>query len=194
MESIVVHRKTKETDIRLELNLLQKEPLKLSTTLPFFDHMLTAMAFHGGFSLQVEAKGDTDVDPHHLVEDTGLVLGEALRKWLDRAKAVQRFGWAVIPMDEALSEVVIDAGGRPYWVYEMSLPQSHAGAFDLSLIREFMIALAAKGQINLHALGRYGENSHHKVEALFKALGKALAMAYSPKPGEQASMSTKGSL
>lgn len=194
METINIHRQTKETDIRLQLNLAVREPLSFQTGLPFFDHMLNAMAFHGGFSLQVEAKGDLEVDPHHLVEDTGLVLGQALKAWLDQAGAVARYGQSIIPMDEALSEVVLDVCNRPYWVYNVKLPQNYAGTFDLTLIREFFIALTNKAQINLHAHCRYGENAHHMIEALFKALGRAIAMGYAPKTGGLAAMSTKGTI
>lgn len=192
MAHATIERKTKETQIHLTIDLDRKEPPILSTGVPFFDHMLHAMAFHGGFFLEVSATGDLEVDPHHLVEDTGLVLGEALKKAQEIRGGVARYGHSVIPMDEALSEVTIDACGRPYWVYQAAFPQSHAGTFDLSLVREFLIALTNRAQINLHAQCRYGENGHHMVEALFKALGKAVAQAYAPREGGTAAMSTKG--
>lgn len=192
MGHAAIERKTKETDIRLCLDLNRRDAPKVATGVPFFDHMLTAFAFHGGFFLEIEAKGDLEVDAHHLVEDTGLVLGEAFRKAQESRGGVVRYGHAVIPMDEALSEVVVDACGRPYWVYQAEFPQSHAGTFDLSLVREFLIAFTNRAQVNLHAHCRYGANGHHMAEALFKALGKALAQAYAPRDGGTAAMSTKG--
>jgi len=194
MSRATVERQTKETQIRLTLDLDRRDAPKIQTGVPFFDHMLTAFAFHGGFYLELDAQGDLEVDAHHLVEDTGLVLGEALKKAQEQRGGVARYGHAVIPMDEALSEVVIDACGRAYWVYEAQFPQTHAGQFDLSLVREFVIALANRAQINLHAHCRYGANGHHMVEALFKALGRAVAQSYAPKAGGSAAMSTKGTI
>jgi len=192
MSRATIERNTKETQIVLTLDLDHPAPPQIATGVPFFDHMLTAMSFHGGFFLDVKAVGDLVVDPHHLVEDTGLVLGDALKHIQEARGGVQRYGHSVIPMDEALSEVTIDACGRAYWVYDPVFPQTHAGTFDLSLIREFVVALANRAQINLHAHCRYGANGHHMVESLFKALGKALAQAYAPRQGGSASMSTKG--
>ena len=192
MSRTTIERKTKETQIRLTLDLDLKDAPQIATGVPFFDHMLNALAFHGGFFLDVKAQGDLEVDPHHLVEDTGLVLGDAFKKAQEARGGVVRYGHSVIPMDEALSEVVVDACGRPYWVFTADFPQTHAGNFDLSLVREFLIAFTNRAQVNLHAHCRYGVNGHHMVEALFKALGKALAQAYSPKDGGTAAMSTKG--
>jgi imidazoleglycerol-phosphate dehydratase len=192
MSRAALERNTKETQIQLSLDLDRKDPPKISTGVPFFDHLLTAFAFHGGFYLEVNAKGDIEVDPHHLVEDTGIVLGDAFKKAQELRGGLVRYGWSVIPMDDALSEVAVDACGRAYWVYQAVFPQTHAGTFDLSLVREFLIGLANRAQINLHALCRYGSNGHHMVEALFKALGKALAQAYAPRDGGSAAMSTKG--
>ena len=174
----VVERRTKETDITVTLDVRAAGTVSVNTGLPFFDHMLHAMAFHGGFLLEVKAVGDIDVDPHHLVEDTGLVLGEALKKTLSDGEGIRRYGSAVVPMDDALSEVVVDACGRPYLEFRADFPQARAGAFDTWLIREFLLALANKAQINVHATCRYGENSHHMAEALFKALGMALCSAF----------------
>ena len=192
MSRATIERATKETKIRLSLDLDRKDAPKISTGVPFFDHMLTALAFHGGFYLEIDAEGDVAVDAHHLVEDTGLVLGDAFKTVQEARGGVVRYGHSVIPMDEALSEVVIDACGRAYWVYTAQWPQTHAGTFDLSLVREFVIAFTNRAQVNLHALCRYGANGHHMAEALFKALGKALAQAYAPRDGGAAAMSTKG--
>jgi len=192
MSRASIERQTKETKILLTLDLDRRDVPRIHTGVPFFDHMLTALSFHGGFYLEVEAEGDLAVDPHHLVEDTGLVLGDAFKKVQEARGGLVRYGHSVIPMDEALSEVTIDACGRAYWVYTAEFPQSHAGTFDLSLVREFVIAFTNRAQVNLHAHCRYGANGHHMVEALFKALGKALAQAYTPRDGGSAAMSTKG--
>ncbi|MBN1413288.1 MAG: imidazoleglycerol-phosphate dehydratase HisB [Spirochaetales bacterium] len=188
-------RKTKETEIRIVIDPDSKGEVSIKTTLPFFDHILTAMAFHGGFSLSISAKGDTDVDPHHLVEDTGIVLGDVLNKIVSEHGPVARFGNAMIPMDDSLAEVVIDVCGRPYLIYKCSYPQPFAGQFDISLLKEFFVGLATHAKINIHAGTRYGENSHHLAEALFKALGKAIFQAYTLKNGSlPESMSTKGTI
>lgn len=186
-------RKTKETTISLDLDMDQKGPQNLQCGLPFFEHMLNAMAFHGNFLLTVKATGDLEVDPHHLVEDLGLVLGQALLETQEKGPALSRYGHSIIPMDDALSEAVIDACRRPYLVYKADFPQAYAGNFDLSLAREFFLALSNKAQINLHLECRYGLNSHHMLESLFKALGKALKAAYIPAP-DNAPLSTKGLL
>ncbi|TVQ27054.1 MAG: imidazoleglycerol-phosphate dehydratase HisB [Spirochaetaceae bacterium] len=182
-------RKTAETDIQLSIDLSQRVGSTIDTELPFFNHMLTSMAFHGGFLLNVTARGDIDVDPHHLVEDTGLVLGDAFAEILCGG-GLTRFADAMVPMDDALAEAVIDAGGRPYLVYVADFPQTHAGTFDLSLVREFFYAFAVRARCNVHLHARYGENGHHMVEAMFKAFGIALGKAFSPR-GDDA-MSTKG--
>ncbi|OQX29418.1 MAG: imidazoleglycerol-phosphate dehydratase [Spirochaeta sp. LUC14_002_19_P3] len=192
---MIKHRRTtKETDIAIELDMTRRAPARLDTGLPFFNHILTAMAFHGGFQLEIDAKGDIEVDPHHLVEDCGLVLGKALELFRQETGGIARYGEARIPMDDALSEAVVDACGRPYLVYHASLPQTHAGNFDLSLLREFWLGLAMAGKMNLHLHVRYAENAHHAVEALFKAAGRALAQAYRPINGTEEDMSTKGKI
>ena len=197
-EAITITRKTKETQISLRLDPDRGGKITLSLGLPFFEHMLTAMAFHGGFGLEISGTGDLDVDPHHLVEDVGLVLGQAFAEVLDKGGAVKRYGQFTIPMDDALSEVVIDVCRRPYLVYQAGFPQTHCGEFDVCLFREFFQAFANKAQVNLHAICRYGSNSHHMAEALFKALGKALSLAYRPaeagSEGGTSGMSTKGSI
>jgi imidazoleglycerol-phosphate dehydratase len=195
-EAITVSRTTKETDISLSLaqKASGREALSIDTQLPFYDHKLTAMAFHGGFSLTLKARGDINVDYHHLVEDTGLVLGEAFHQLLEKNKSVQRFGHQVIPMDDALSEAVIDTAERPCLVYQAEFPQAHSGNFPMALLKEFFLAFTQKARVNLHLICRYGDNSHHIAEALFKAFGRALGTAYTPRSGEQKDMSTKGAL
>lgn len=186
-------RTTKETDISVEINLDSSSEPQISTGLPFFDHILFSMSFHGGFSLKISAKGDIEVDPHHLVEDTGLVMGDVLKAAGAAGGATARFGHFIVPMDDSLAEVTLDACGRPYLVYRADYPQPKAGDFDIFLIKEFLKALSDRGGLNLHAECRYGENSHHMAEALFKALGKAVAQAYRLIDGETV-RSTKGTL
>ena len=188
--TVVLKRKTKETDIKLTLDMDAKG-VDIETPVAFFNHMLTAMAFHGGFALKIKADGDIDVDPHHLIEDIGLVLGDALLKSAEKAKVVKRYGYSIIPMDEAVSEAVIDICGRPSMVLNAEFPQAYSGTFDMCLIREFLIALSNRAQIALHCTCRYGQNSHHMAEALFKALGKAIAQSYAATDSDQV-LSTKG--
>jgi len=192
MAKQTTERKTKETNIIAGIDIEKASGLSVSTGIPFFDHILTSMAFHGGFMLEVEASGDIDVDPHHLVEDTGLVIGDCLKKHLESSANVHRYGYAIIPMDDALSEVVIDACGRPYLEFRAVFPQDRSGSFDMWLIREFFLALANRAGINIHAICRYGENSHHMAESLFKALGISLKQSFAPTKGEV--RSTKGIL
>lgn len=187
-------RNTKETRIKAELHFYKPDKTFIETGLPFFNHLLEALSFHGGFGLVLKGEGDIDVDPHHLVEDTGLVLGQLFNDWFEKNGGVTRFSHKVIPMDDALAEVTIDICGRPTCVYIADYPQPLAGQFDLSLIREFLLALSQKGKLALHAEIRRGENGHHMAEALFKALGKALAEAFTPKGADASVMSTKGTI
>jgi imidazoleglycerol-phosphate dehydratase len=198
-------RKTNETEIQVDIDLDTAGEIAIDTGVGFFNHLLKSAAFHGRFSLSVRARGDVEVDYHHLVEDTGLVLGEALRLAAEDRGDLRRFGHAVIPMDDALSEVSVDAGGRPCLVFDDSFPQERCGSFEMVLIREFLIALANRARITLHAQLRHGRNSHHCAEALFKALGRALWQAYSPVSGNSGTadgknagsgqgMSTKGTI
>lgn len=190
---IEIDRKTAETSINLKLDLEKKDTPHISTGIPFFDHMLYAMAFHGKFSLTIEASGDIEVDPHHLVEDTGLVFGQALLQSFRDKGAINRYGNSKIPMDDALGEAVIDVCGRPYLVYNVQFPQERSGNFDNFLFKEFFRALVSESKINLHLICHYGENSHHISECLFKASGIAIEYAFR-KTGEKgtSSMSTKG--
>jgi imidazoleglycerol-phosphate dehydratase len=185
---VTIERKTRETDIAVTVDPDSSAPPAIRTGVPFFDHMLTSMAFHGRFLLSVNGTGDIDVDPHHLVEDVGLVLGQAFSAILEKG-TVQRFANAVVPMDEALSEVTIDVCGRPTLVLHAAFPQPYAGTFDLSLLREFFLGLCSQARISLHVEVRRGENSHHMAESAFKALGRALRQAYALDGSE---MSSKG--
>ncbi len=186
-----ISRHTKETRIDLSLDLGRSEPAQVETNLPFLGHMLTAMATHGGFSVRVAAHGDVEVDPHHLIEDCGIVLGQALRAHQLQSAGIARFGHAVIPMDEALAEVSIDVCGRSTFVYRPVSPEQLIGTLSAGVFREFWAGLADGARISVHCVERHGENAHHAVEAGFKALGKAIAAAYAPVPGRQTA-STKG--
>ncbi len=184
-------RKTAETEVQVQLDLGQAGPPAVDTGVPFFDHLLKAMAFHGRFGLSLRARGDLEVDEHHLVEDTGLAIGEALSRLVGGEELVRRFGHAVVPMDESLCEVSLDVCGRSTRVFSGEFPQARIGSFEVALVREFLSGLAGRARLALHAALRYGANSHHLAEALFKALGLALGQAYAPAEGP---MSTKGTI
>jgi imidazoleglycerol-phosphate dehydratase len=194
LDPVSLDRQTRETEIELTLDLSTPKSQELDTGIPFLDHMLRAMAFHGGFSLFVTARGDLDVDPHHTVEDIGLVLGDAFRTIHERGYPLARYGQAVVPMDDALSEAVVDVCGRPYLVYQADYPQSRAGDFDLALMREFFLGISNRAAMNLHLICRYGRNSHHMAEALLKALGMALKSGFTPREDSDEIPSTKGKL
>jgi imidazoleglycerol-phosphate dehydratase len=191
-------RKTAETEISAEICFDSASKIEVGTGVPFFDHLLGAMAFHGRFGLALKARGDLQVDEHHLVEDSGIVLGEALARLVEEKGPVARFGHAVVPMDEALCEASIDVCGRPLLVFTGEFPQARIGAFEAVLVREFLSGLVSRARIVVHACLRYGANSHHLAESLFKALGLALAQAYRPLAGatlgEGQGMSTKGTI
>jgi imidazoleglycerol-phosphate dehydratase len=192
MRKATIQRRTNETDIRLELSL-DGGPVSVATGLGFFDHMLHQIARHGGFGLTIEAKGDLQVDGHHLVEDVGLCLGDALREALGDRRGIARFGEAHAPLDEALARVVVDLSGRPYCVFDAELPLLVLGdGFQTEMVREFFIAFSTRGALNLHAAVLYGANVHHRIEALFKALARALKQAVRVEGDEIAS--TKGTL
>lgn len=193
MALVSIKRKTKETDISVSLDMKDNSSIDIKTESPFLSHMLNAFSFHGGFSLTIEASGDMKVDPHHLVEDAGLVIGQVFNQLSEKSGPICRYGHSVIPMDDALSEVTIDACGRACLVYNVEYPQNYAGDFDLSLIREFMQAFTNSAKINLHCQSRYGVNGHHIAESLFKALGKAVSQAWK-KAVSETPLSTKGQL
>jgi len=171
-----ISRKTNETDINLSLNIDGAGNCQISTGVGFFDHMLTALAVHGGFDLDLKCAGDLQVDAHHTVEDIGIVLGTALKNALSDVKIV-RFGSACIPMDDALGSCSLDICGRPFLVYEAEFESEKTGDFENCLTREFMQALASSAGITLHICAMYGSNDHHKNEAMFKSLAYALKQA-----------------
>lgn len=188
-----VQRTTQETDITVKITLDGAQTSSVSTGIGFFDHMLTLLAKHGRFGLIVEAKGDTYVDAHHTVEDVGLALGQALVKALGDKVGIERYGDAWVPMDEALTQVVIDLSGRPYLVFqgEWSTPIL-GGNFETELVEDFFQALAMSAAMNLHVRNLYGRNTHHIIESMFKATGRALRKAVTINPYIQGVNSTKG--
>ena len=192
--SAEVERKTKETAIRVTLNLDGSGKSEISTGIAFFDHMLTLMAGHGFLDLAVKAKGDLHVDSHHTVEDVGLVFGDTLNQALGDRKGIYRYGHAVTPMDDALSSVSLDLSNRPYLV--LNCPQIHSSGadFNLAVAKEFFRAFANRGGLNLHINVSYGENEHHILESIFKAMGRALNQACSLDQRISGVRSTKGSL
>jgi len=189
-----VHRKTKETDIQLTLQLDGQGNSAIQTGVSFMDHMLTLFSVHGFFDLEIEGVGDIEVDDHHTVEDLGICLGQALQEALGDLSGICRFGQSIIPMDEALAQVVVDISNRPYLHYEAPIKDQKVGTFDTALAKEFLRALALHGGLTLHVIVIHGENAHHIIEAVFKALGRALGQAVSPEPRTKGPLSSKGSL
>ena len=192
--SAKVERKTKETDIRITLNLDGQGTAKISSGIPFFDHMLTLLAVHGFLDLTVVAEGDLDVDFHHTVEDVGLVLGDAFSDALSDRKGIKRYGFAVTPMDDALTAVTVDLSNRAFLVYNLPSLGTSVNRFDHVLAKEFFRAFASRCGMNLHINVSYGENEHHVLESIFKALGRALDQASSFDKRITGVQSTKGSL
>ena len=190
MRSGKAARCTRETDITVEV-CLDGGRVEVSTGIGCFDHMLEAFAVHGGFGLTVQAKGDLQVDGHHTVEDTGIVLGKAFAEALGDKSGIARFGSFTVPMDEALAFAAVDVSGRPYLVYQAQIKEERVGAYDTCLTPEFFRAFATHAGLTLHLKAEYGENAHHILEALFKAAAHALRLAVAPKAG---TLSTKGAL
>lgn len=191
MRSADISRKTKETDIKIELNLDGGE-CEINTGIGFFDHMLTAFAVHGGFGLKADVKGDLNVDCHHTIEDTGIVLGKAFAQALGDKSGIERYGSFTVPMDESLAFVSLDVSGRPFLVFNAEFPEERVGEFDSCMCEEFMRAFAYNAGITLHVNMIYGGNTHHQIEAIFKALAHALSIAV--KENGKGVLSTKGSL
>lgn len=189
-----VHRKTKETDIYISVDLDGRGRYQVETPFPFLTHMLSAFSKHGFFDLEVQATGDVEIDDHHTTEDIGIVLGEVLAEaWGDKA-GIRRFGSAVIPLDESLAQVTVDLSGRPYLVYNVRMPRKKIKAFDCDMIEHFFRSLVDQSKINLHINLLYGKDPHHILEAVFKAFGRALDQATQIDPRQAGVASTKGSL
>jgi imidazoleglycerol-phosphate dehydratase len=190
-----VERKTKETEIAIQLGLDGTGASKVKTPIPFFSHMLEAWSKHGLMDLAVEAQGDIEVDQHHTVEDVGIVLGQALKQALGDKKGIVRFGTGTIPMDETLVSAAVDLSGRPFLVFNVPVTRGRVSNFDLDLLQEFFRAFAFNADITLHVTMHYGHNLHHITEAVFKAVGRALAQATRHDPRIAGILpSTKGAL
>lgn len=187
-------RTTKETDITLTLCLDGTGNAEISTGIGFFDHMLNGFARHGLFDLSCHVKGDLEVDCHHTIEDTGIVLGEAIKKCVGDKKGIIRYGSCILPMDEALVLCSLDLSGRPYYVSDAEFPSERVGGMDTEMVKEFFYAVSCHAGMNLHFRMLFGSNSHHMIEGMFKAFAKALDMAVSFDPRITDVLSTKGSL
>ena len=187
-------RTTKETDISLTINLDGQGKNQIDTGIPFFDHMLDGFARHGLFDLEVKAKGDIEVDSHHTIEDTGIVLGQAIAKALGEKSGIKRYGYFILPMDETLAMCAVDLSGRPYLKYSADFTVPRLGTMDTEMVKEFFYAVSYSASINLHVKIMEEGNNHHMAEAMFKAFGKALDMAVSMEPRIKEVWSTKGTL
>lgn len=189
-----VERATSEVKVKVDINLDGKGVFEIDTGIPFFNHMLSQLAKHGYFDLKISALGDLDVDFHHTVEDVGLALGDAFLKALGDKKSIRRFGEAFVPFDETLAFASVDLSGRPYLVYKVKVPKSKVGEFDLELGEEFFKSFSNTLMCNLHIELKYGDNLHHMIEAIFKAVGRALDIATRIDPRSGDIPSTKGKL
>ena len=187
-------RTTKETDITVTLNLDGTGKTEIDTGIGFFDHMLNGFARHGLFDLTVHAKGDLEVDSHHTIEDTGIVLGQAILEAIGDKAGIKRYGHFMLPMDETLALCAVDLSGRPYLNFDATFTCDKLGGLDTEMVKEFFYAVSYNGAMNLHLKVLDGGNNHHMAEALFKAFGKALDMAVSEEPRMKEVWSTKGSL
>lgn len=189
-----VTRTTKETDIAVTLNLDGSGKAEISTGIGFFDHMLNGFARHGLFNLNCQVKGDLEVDCHHTIEDTGIVLGQAIREAVGDKKGIVRYGTCILPMDESLVLCSLDLSGRPYYVSDAEFPTEKVGEMDTQMVKEFFYAVSYSAAMNLHFKMLSGGNSHHMIEGMFKAFAKALDMAAAHDPRITDVLSTKGSL
>ncbi|KAF6509590.1 Imidazoleglycerol-phosphate dehydratase [Geobacillus stearothermophilus] len=190
----MIARTTNETSIELRLAIDGEGKAELETGVPFLTHMLDLFAKHGQFDLRIDAKGDTHIDDHHTTEDIGICLGQAIKEALGDKKGIKRYGNAFVPMDDALAQVVIDLSNRPHFEFRGEFPAAKVGAFDVELVHEFLWKLALEARMNLHVIVHYGRNTHHMVEAVFKALGRALDEATMIDPRVKGVPSTKGML
>jgi len=190
-----IERKTKETDIRISLDLDGTGKHSIKTSVPFMDHMFSHIARHGFFDLAIKAKGDIEIDDHHTVEDLGIVFGQALKKALGDSRGIRRYGEATVPTDETLAQVVMDLSGRPYLVYQLDLPKKYKlKNFDPGLAEDFFRSVSNHSGMNLHIRILYGRDVHHMLEGIFKAFGRALDQATGLDPRIKGVLSTKGKI
>ncbi len=194
MREAEVKRTTKETSIYVKLNLDGTGKADIDTGVGFLNHMMTLVAVHGMFDLVIKATGDLDVDCHHTVEDVGIAFGDALKQALGDKKGIHRYGSCLLPMDEALAEIILDISGRPYLVWNADIPRNMLGTFDTEMGEDFFRALAVHSDMTLHINLPYGRNTHHMLEAIFKGFGRALSMAVAMDPRVHGIMSSKGML
>ncbi|ANF95188.1 imidazoleglycerol-phosphate dehydratase HisB [Paenibacillus bovis] len=189
-----VSRKTNETNIQLAFQVDGTGQAEIETDVPFLNHMLDLFTKHGHFDLKLKAQGDIEIDDHHTVEDIGICLGQTLREALGDKRGIKRYASVFVPMDEALAQVVIDVSNRPHFEYRAEYPSSQVGSFQVELVHEFLWKLALEARITLHVIVHYGQNTHHMIEAVFKALGRAIDEATSIDPRVTGVPSTKGVL
>ncbi|MCA0986812.1 imidazoleglycerol-phosphate dehydratase HisB [Guptibacillus algicola] len=189
-----ISRETSETSINLTFDIDGEGRSELETGVPFLTHMLDLFTKHGKFDLSLTANGDTEIDDHHTTEDIGICLGETIRQALGTKEGIRRYGNAFVPMDDALAQVVVDLSNRPHLEYRVELPADRVGTFDTELVHEFLWKLALEARMNLHVIVHYGHNTHHIIEAIFKALGRALDEATLLDPRVKGVPSTKGML
>lgn len=192
--SAVISRTTKETDIQMKLDLDGSGISKINTGIGFFDHMMNSFARHGFFDLELLVKGDLEVDTHHTIEDTGIVLGTAIKEALGDKKSIKRYGNMILPMDETLILCAVDLSGRPYLGFDVSFTAERVGEFETEMVKEFFYAVSYSAEMNLHIRKLSGENNHHLIEGVFKAFAKALDDATLPDPRITGVLSTKGTL
>jgi imidazoleglycerol-phosphate dehydratase len=189
-----INRKTNETQVNITLKLDGEGQATIDTGVPFMDHMLDLFVKHGFFDATIQASGDTHIDDHHTTEDIGIVLGQVIKEALGDKKGIRRYGNAFVPMDDALAQVVIDCSNRPHLEYRAVLPNEKVGNFDTELVHEFLWKFALEARMNVHVIVHYGHNTHHIIEAIFKALARALDEAVSIDPRVKGVPSTKGLL
>ncbi|UOE60867.1 imidazoleglycerol-phosphate dehydratase HisB [Priestia filamentosa] len=194
MREASIERKTNETDIALSMNIDGEGKSSIKTGVPFLEHMLDLFTKHGQFDLDIKANGDTEIDDHHTTEDIGICLGSVFKDALGDKKGIKRYGQAMVPMDDALAQVVVDLSNRPHFELKGDIPASQVGTFDTELVDEFLWKFALEARMNLHVIIHYGRNTHHIIEAVFKALGRALDEATMVDPRVKGVPSTKGML
>ncbi len=190
----IVKRKTSEVEVYTKINIDGEGKYKIDTGIPFFNHMLEQLAKHGLFDIEITAKGDTEIDFHHTVEDVGIALGEAFSQALGDKKGIKRYGFSSIPFDETLSSSSLDLSGRPFFIFKVDMPSTKVGEFDVELTREFFQSFTNNIKANIHIETKYGTNNHHIIESIFKSIAKSLDFATTYDPRSNTIPSTKGNL